>query len=787
MKEKENISSVRQRLEPSSELKSRVMERAAGLEAGRKTFGGEKTTTENREIQKEQIQMNANRTKETARVKSRFPVAVISAAACAALVIGIASISMKGSKVEPLNDSKAQPTSSEQETVNDSSASSEDPTDTHRGGCGIDSTDELTVTYDTGNIFSHDNRYIPDIDAMVKKIMQCPVLHGAKVPAERTIEYYVDGEKQLIELSDEKHPVRGSDYSAGTDKDLFLIVTVNGTQYGIDYNDPTLLLDLKGCTGSSTSMSYEKKNGRRIVTPYDDTAETKASELLADIRKNGTLLSDNGSLPTSDCDLSFHFDEYLKYRDIRVWEDAGIFEIKTYGFCGDEPHSAVYGSARRWIDELNELVGTLDENTDPSKWIDPYYYGGRDVMGYIRIQGLTNADGVQYVNTPVTQYLDNEYYLNNDWTGGYAESGNIFADCAEPINSDIRPQNITLYGKSRRDLGSMFTHLIDYNDGTGDKLSDASVIKFALAWDEGLSQYPIIGVGIVDTRSADCFNCSSFLSFDGSHSFDSWIKGIKDTCSIIRDIDCSAEDEYLTLSTAIDDENAGRYRFVVFARKLRKGETFPAGGFSAVRDSLIETKPIEEVRIPDILNMNEEQAAAVLKEAGLDSTAEYVFSNEVKGTVLGSYAPYYLPDCKITPEGELVSKGAKIKMLVSGGTDDLSLLNGYSDQNGETVAISVPLPEGLSGYISFSAFVYDTEYSFGDSVKEISGRKEIVLPVQGTGKKKVGIAAYGLCYMVSSSYTTRSVDYATYEVDFDAHTCTLIGELNTEGLLKVNN
>lgn len=785
MKEKENISSIRQKLEPSSVLKSRVMERAAELEAGRKTFGKEKTTTENREIQKEQIQMNANRTKGTARAKSRFPVAVISAAACAALIIGIASVGMKGSRVEPLTDSRSELSSSEQGTVKDNSSTG-DPTDTNHGGCRPDSTDELTVTYDTGIIFSHDNRYIPDIDAMVKKIMQCPVLHGAKVPAERTIEYYVDGEKQLIELSDERYPVKGSDYSAGTDKDLFLIVTVNGTQYGINYNDPTLLLDLKGCTGSSTSMSYEKKNGRRIVTPYDDTAQTKASELVADIRKNGTLLSDNGSLPTSDCDLSFHFDEHLKYRDIRVWEDAGIFEIKTYGFCGDEPHRTVYGSARRWIYELNELVGTLEENTDPSKWIYSYYYGGRDVVGYIRIQGLTNADGVQYVNTPVTQSLDNEYYLNNDWTGGYAESGSIFADCAEPITCDSRPQNITLYGKSRRDLGSMFTHLIDYNDGTGDKLSEASVIKFASAWDEGLSQYPIIGAGIIDTNSADSFDYSAYLSFDGSHSFDSWIKGIKDTCSIIRGIDCTAEDEYLTLSTAIDDENSGRYRFVVFARKLRQGETFPAGKFSAVKDSLIETKPIEEVRLPDILNMNEEQAAAVLKAAGLESTAEYVFSNEAKGTVLGSYAPYYLPDSVIYQDGELVSKGAKIRMTVSGGTDDLSLLNDNSDREEETMTISVPLPEGLKGYVSFSAVVYDTEYSFGDSIKEISGRKEIVLPVEGTGNKKVVISACNYGYTEPSMDTPR-VEYATYEVDFDAHTCTLIGELNTEGLLKAKN
>ena len=102
------------------------------------------------------------------------------------------------------------------------------------------------------------------------------------------------------------------------------------------------------------------------------------------------------------------------------------------------------------------------------------------------------------------------------------------------------------------------------------------------------------------------------------------------------------------------------------------------------------------------------------------------------------------------------------------------------------MAISVPLPDGLKGHVSFSAVVYDTEYSFGDSIKEISGRKEIVLPVEGTGKKKVGIAACNYGYTEPSSDTQR-IEYATYEVDFDAHTYTLTGELNTEGLLKAKD
>ena len=49
---RENISDIRRSLEPSAEMKRRVMERAKKLEAGKKTFGNEKTTTDNIHINK---------------------------------------------------------------------------------------------------------------------------------------------------------------------------------------------------------------------------------------------------------------------------------------------------------------------------------------------------------------------------------------------------------------------------------------------------------------------------------------------------------------------------------------------------------------------------------------------------------------------------------------------------------------------------------------------------------------------------------------------------------------
>ena len=47
---KDKIAFIRQRLKPSFELKRRVMELAAKLKAGKKTFGSEMTATDKKQI-----------------------------------------------------------------------------------------------------------------------------------------------------------------------------------------------------------------------------------------------------------------------------------------------------------------------------------------------------------------------------------------------------------------------------------------------------------------------------------------------------------------------------------------------------------------------------------------------------------------------------------------------------------------------------------------------------------------------------------------------------------------
>ncbi len=99
------VSDIRSSLEPSAELKSRVIERAASLAAGKKTFGTERTAAEVKERRfsdsftekKENITMNTNKSyDEPARLKSHLPAALISVAACAAIIVCAAAVGLRG-------------------------------------------------------------------------------------------------------------------------------------------------------------------------------------------------------------------------------------------------------------------------------------------------------------------------------------------------------------------------------------------------------------------------------------------------------------------------------------------------------------------------------------------------------------------------------------------------------------------------------------------------------------------------------------------------------------------
>lgn len=207
-----------------------------------------------------------------------------------------------------------------------------------------------------------------------------------------------------------------------------------------------------------------------------------------------------------------------------------------------------------------------------------------DTVGMIKIPGLVDENGVCYVEYPVVQSTDNEYYSDHNFTKNTSKGGWIFADYKIPITERNQADNITLYGHNLAS-GKMFRHLNDYKAGYNtyssyynpagglEVLKDANLIQFDTLWQE--SDYVIFAVfvtGIYDYQDdGHLFEYFKTREINSQEEFDYFYDNVMKRNLFLSDIEVEYGDDLLTLSTCseIFDDS----RCVIVARKLRPGET----------------------------------------------------------------------------------------------------------------------------------------------------------------------------------------------------------------------
>ena len=209
-------------------------------------------------------------------------------------------------------------------------------------------------------------------------------------------------------------------------------------------------------------------------------------------------------------------------------------------------------------------------------WAKDLIKRNSDVVGWIKIPGFCNDNGDEYINFPVLQKAyegsvdeANNYYLTRNIDKNYYESGSIFADCLIPIDENGQPDNIVIYGHHMRRLGTSFTHLAEYKSGV-DILKKYPMIQFQTVY-ENNQKYVIIGcfVAAADDSQDDIaiFDYWRYRNFDDDkYSFDKWIDNVRKQSWYSCDVECTAEDDYITLSTCSNEVSS--MRWVIVAKKL---------------------------------------------------------------------------------------------------------------------------------------------------------------------------------------------------------------------------
>ncbi|MDE7234812.1 MAG: class B sortase [Ruminiclostridium sp.] len=195
-----------------------------------------------------------------------------------------------------------------------------------------------------------------------------------------------------------------------------------------------------------------------------------------------------------------------------------------------------------------------------------------DFIGWLKIEDTP-------IDLPIVQATDNKFYLEHDFYGRYdtTKVGTSFADYHVPVTEDGGPQNLVIYGHNiRTGVGlAKITNYYPTRYGSLDFYLTHPTISYESVYG-GESTYVVFAGMFVNTskKHGAVFNYYKFRDFDSKSTFYQYFEAVMDRSVFYNPaLDVSYDDEFLTLSTCYYPLGAIDTRFVLFARKLREGES----------------------------------------------------------------------------------------------------------------------------------------------------------------------------------------------------------------------
>jgi len=196
-----------------------------------------------------------------------------------------------------------------------------------------------------------------------------------------------------------------------------------------------------------------------------------------------------------------------------------------------------------------------------------------DYIGYLEVEGCD-------IYEPIMQGDDNDYYLDHNYYGGTNKAGTVFLDYRCKVREDYISPNIVFYGHNQED-GTMFGNLKDYKQNV-EFYQENPLIKFSPEFETG--EYVIYGYFVTHVRpeqhsSGIVFHYHDYIeTLNDEETFNWYIDEVQKRNQIVSPVDVQYGDKLLCLSTCSNEFSDSR--FVVFARRLREGETIDDFDFS---------------------------------------------------------------------------------------------------------------------------------------------------------------------------------------------------------------
>lgn len=202
---------------------------------------------------------------------------------------------------------------------------------------------------------------------------------------------------------------------------------------------------------------------------------------------------------------------------------------------------------------------TLDDEAIEKEVLDEYknlLLANRKLIGWVKIDGT-------YIDYPVMQTTDNEYYLDHNMNQEYDKNGTIFMDKDCDV---LKPStNYILYGHHMKN-GRMFGQLDLYQKESYYK--EHPYISFDTIYEKGTYQVMYVFRSRVYKEAEIVFKYYQFIEANSAQEFDSYMQEMADMSFYDTGVTAEYGDQLLTLSTCDYQETDGR--FVVVAKKVEE-------------------------------------------------------------------------------------------------------------------------------------------------------------------------------------------------------------------------
>ena len=182
------------------------------------------------------------------------------------------------------------------------------------------------------------------------------------------------------------------------------------------------------------------------------------------------------------------------------------------------------------------------------------YNKNKSLIGWLKIDD-TNID------YPVMQTVNNEYYLDHNYTQEYDRNGSLFLD--KDCDVVHRNTNLIIYGHHMKS-GKMFGNLSKYS--SEDYCKKHSTIQFDTIYEKGTYEVMYVFRSKIYNEDEIVFKYYQFLDAASEKEFTSNMQEMAALSLYDTGVTASYGDELLTLSTCDNSETDAR--FVVVAKKV---------------------------------------------------------------------------------------------------------------------------------------------------------------------------------------------------------------------------